>query len=360
MATRAVLLTVGAVFLTGCQSSPKPAVRAAEEPFPFASLVSEVPAPPENPLTQSKVELGFRLFFEPQLSANNRMTCGSCHHHGKGFSNGEATAEGVSGERGLRNTPSIYGVAHLSHQFWDGRAKTLEEQALGPITDPVEMASRMEDVIAKLSAMPYYRHKFPEAFGTGPTSDGIAKALASFQRALKVGPSPYDRYLAGEAAALSEAQHRGMRLFNSRKASCSGCHNGKIHSNGMFLKTGVNALGPSADPGRFAVTGRDADRGAFKVPPLLNVALSAPYMHDGSLPTLEAVVEFYDRGGDPAPSRHPLIRPLGLSAQEKADLVAFLHALTGPDNLKELAKLPGIHLETESLDALNLPSDLRP
>ncbi|MNK77246.1 Cytochrome c551 peroxidase precursor [compost metagenome] len=360
MSTRACFLALGVLVLAGCNRSPDLAVRAATPTTSFAAFVSEVPAPADNPITQSKVELGFRLWFEPKLSANNKMTCGTCHHHRKGFSNGEATAMGVTGERGTRNTPTIYGSAHQAFQFWDGRAKTLEEQALGPIVNPIEMASRMEDVLAKLSAMPYYRHKFQEAFGTGPSSDGIAKALATFERALKVGPSPYDRFLAGDTSALSEQQKRGMTLFNSRKGSCSGCHNGKIHSNGMFLKIGVNAVGPSADPGRFAVTGRDLDRGAFKVPTLINIAQSAPYMHDGSLATLEAVVDFYDRGGGPAPSLHPLIRPLGLSAQEKADLVAFLHALTGPDNLKEMGRLPGIHLKTEKVDTLDIPAELLP
>jgi cytochrome c peroxidase len=311
-------------------------------------------------MTQAKVELGFRLWFEPKLSANNRMTCATCHHHRKGFSNNEPTALGVNGQRGKRNTPTIYGVAHQAHQFWDGRAKTLEEQALGPITDPVEMASRMEDVVAKLSAMPYYRQKFQEVFGQGPTSDGIGKALASFQRALTVGPSPYDRFLAGETTALTDAQQRGMRLFNARKTSCSICHNGKILSNGLFANTGVAALSADPDPGRFAVTGREGDRGAFKIPTLLNVAQTAPYMHDGSLPTLEAVVDFYDGGGGPSAKRHPAVRPLGLTAQEKADLVAFLHALTGPDNLKELAKLPGIHNKPETLDQLPIPPDLLP
>jgi cytochrome c peroxidase len=360
MSTRHVLIALGTVLLAGCNSDPNLSLRAATPTTSFAAFVSEVPTPPDNPMTQSKVELGFRLWFEPKLSANNRMTCGTCHHHRKGFSNAEATAMGVTGQRGERNTPTIYGAAYQSHQFWDGRAKTLEEQALGPIINPIEMASRMEDVIAKLETMPYYRHKFQEAFGTAPTADGIAKAIASFERALKVGPSPYDRHLAGDANALTEQQKRGLTLFNSRKTNCSNCHNGKILSNGQFLKIGVNAAGPKADPGRFVVTRRDQDRGAFKVPTLLNIAQSAPYMHDGSLPTLEAVVDFYDRGGDPAPSLHPMIRPLGLTAQEKADLVAFLHAFTGPDNLKEMGRLPGIHLKSEKPDALAIPADLLP
>jgi cytochrome c peroxidase len=326
----------------------------------FAAQLASVPSPPDNPTTQAKVELGFRLWFEPRLSANNRMNCGTCHHHRKGFSNGEAFALGVNGQRGTRNTPTIYGAAHQDAQFWDGRAKTLEEQALGPITNPVEMAARMEDVLAKLSAHPYYRQKFQAVFGTAPTADGIAKALAAFERALVVGSSPYDRYLAGDLQALNASEQRGMQLFNSRKTSCTSCHNGKILSNGGFFNTGIGPQGLAGDPGRFAVTGREGDRGAFKTPTLLNIAQSAPYMHDGSLPTLEAVVDFYDRGGGPSPTLHPAIRPLGLTAAEKADLVAFLKALTGPDNLKEMGRLPGIHLATESLEHLAIPPDVRP
>ncbi len=334
---------------------------------PSASLPQATPSPPvpqaslaDSPNRLPMVELGFRLWFEPRLSANNQLSCATCHHHRKGFSNAEPTAKGVNGQRGKRNPPTIYGVAQQTHQFWDGRAKSLEEQALGPITDPTEMASRMEDVLAKLSAMPYYRQKFQAVFGTAPTADGIAKALSTFERALTVGPSPYDRFLAGDTTALSAQQQRGLSLFNSRKASCSACHNGKLLSNGMFVKTGVNASGSAADTGRFAVTGREQDRGAFKTPTLLNIAQSAPYMHDGSLPTLEAVVDFYNRGGDPAPTVHPYIRPLELTTREKQDLVAFMHALSGPDNLKDLAKLPGIRLESEKREDLAIPPDLLP
>lgn len=360
MSTRALLLGFTALLLAGCSSSPSVVAHAEKSAATISAFSADVPTPPDNPMTPSKVELGFRLWFEPRLSANNRMTCGTCHHHRKGFSDGQVTSAGVTGARGNRNTPTIYGAAHQSAWFWDGRAKSLEEQALGPITNPVEMASRLEDVVAKLNEVPYYRHKFQEAFGTGPSADGIAKALASFERALKVLPTPYERYLAGERSALTEQQARGMTLFNTRKGGCVGCHNGNTHTNGQFLKIGVNAVGPSADPGRFAVTGNESDRGAFKVPTLLNIALTAPYMHDGSLPTLEAVVDFYNRGGDPAPSKHPLIRPLGLTEQEKADLVAFLHAFTAPDNLKELAKLPGIRLKSEPLDSLAIPPDIQP
>lgn len=357
--TRPALLAAAAAFLVGC-STATPLPQPTPKPASFAAFLQNVPSPPDNPTTQAKVELGFRLWFEPRLSANDRMTCATCHHHRKGFSDAEITPAGVNGQRGSRNTPTIYGAAHQPFQFWDGRAKTLEEQALGPITNPIEMAARMEDVLAKLEAMPYYRLKFQEVFQSPPTADAIGKALAAFERALVVGPSPYDRYLAGEKSALTPQQERGMRLFNSRKTSCTLCHNGKTLSNGQFFNTGVSALSAKPDLGRFNVTGAARDREAFKTPTLLNIAQTAPYMHDGSLPTLEAVIDFYNRGGGPSPTRHPAIRPLGLTEAEKADLLAFLHALTGPDNLKELAKLPGIRHRKHPTEALDVPPDLLP
>lgn len=349
-------LALAAGFLTACAPAPEWSLQAADP----AAVPADVPVPPENPVTRSKVELGFRLWFEPRLSANNQMSCATCHDHRKGFSNGEATAAGVSGQRGTRNVPTIHGAAYQAHLFWDGREATLEGQALAPITNPVEMASRIDDVVAKLEALPYYRAKFQEAFGTGPTPEGIGKAIASFERALTVGPSPHDRFTAGDRTALTEPQQRGMQLFNSRRTSCSLCHNGKTLTNGLFANTGAGAASASPDPGRGGVSGQDGLQGAFKTPTLLNVAQTAPYMHDGSLATLEDVVDFYDRGGGPAANRHPAVRPLGLTPEEKADLVAFMNAFTGPDNLKAIAGLPGIRLPSEDPKQLGIPGDLIP
>lgn len=349
-------LALAAGLLTGCAPASDWSLQAADP----AAVPADVPVPSENPVTRSKVELGFRLWFETRLSANNQMSCATCHDHRKGFSNGEATAAGVSGQRGARNVPTVYGAAYQPHLFWDGREATLEGQALAPITNPVEMASRMGEVIAKLEAMPYYRHKFKEAFDTGPTPEGIGKAIASFERALTVGPSPYDRFTAGDREALTAPQHRGLLLFNSRRTTCSLCHNGKTLTNGLFANTGAGTASASPDPGRGSVSGQDGMQGAFKTPTLLNVAQTAPYMHDGSLATLEAVIDFYDRGGGPAANRHPAVRPLALTPQEKADLVAFMNALTGPDNLKAIAGLPGIRLPSEDAKQLGIPSDLLP
>lgn len=311
----------------------------------------QIPAPPDNPVTQGKVELGFRLWFDPRLSANSRMTCGTCHHFKKGFSNAEPTAVGVVGKRGRRNVPTSYGSPYLRSSFWDGRARTLEEQALMPIQDPIEMNETLPRVIQKLSQLEYYQHKFQEVYGTGVTAEGIGKALASFQRALALEPTPYERFQAGDNTALSPEQQAGMQLFFG-KARCSLCHRGVVFSDQQFVNTGIGMDKPQPDLGRHEVTGMEWDKGAFKTPTLLNIAKTAPYMHDGSISTLQEVIAHYNRGGVPNPQLDPRMRPLGLSEQEQAQLVAFMHAFSANDNLKALGKLPGIHLPKAELDAL--------
>lgn len=318
----------------------------------------EIPAPPDNPVTQAKVELGFRLWFEPRLSGNGRMTCGTCHHHNRGFSNGQRNAEGIHGRRGRRNVPTIYAAAGATEQFWDGRAASLEAQALGPITDPLEMDAKLEDVVRRLTAHPYYPQKFKEAFGTEVNADGIARALASFERALKTAPSPYERFLLGDQQALTPQQQLGMTVFNSARGGCVSCHSGSDLTNRQFHNTGVGSRGAAPDWGRFGVTGEERDRGRFKTPTLRNVAMSAPYMHNGSLASLEAVVEFYDRGGESNANLDPAIQPLGLSGEEKAALVTFLHALSGPDNLIEIARLPGVRDPKRPHELPTIPADL--
>lgn len=312
------------------------------------SLLSEVPVPPGNPITQAKVELGFRLFFEPRLSADNRMSCATCHQPRRGFSNGEATAAGVTGQRGHRNTPTIYQTAIYPSLFWDGRSPSLEDQALGPIQNPVEMNENLPHVVRKLSEVPYYRIKFQQTFGTPVTASGMAQALASFERALSLKPSAYDRYLDGQMDALTPQQERGMVLFG-RRAHCATCHKGVQFTDKKFHNLGVGMDRPRPDLGRFEVTRNPEDTGAFKTPSLRNITQTGPYMHDGSLRDLEAVIDFYDRGGIVNPYLSREMNPLDLSAEEKSDLLAFLQALTSEDNLREIAALPGVKLPTEQL-----------
>lgn len=287
-----------------------------------------VPVPPDNPQTDEKVRLGQQLYFDPRLSADNTISCATCHRPDMAWANHDRTDTGIGGQVGGRNSGTVLDAAYMTYQFWDGRAASLEEQALGPIHNPIEMGETLENVVRKLDAIPGYRTQFQRVFGTGVTTEGIARAIAAFERTVVSGPSPYDRYLAGDKRAMTASAARGLNLFKG-KAHCSPCHSGPAFSDQSFHNLGVGNLAPKPDIGREAVTKDSRDRGRFKTPGLRNVTLTYPYLHDGSEKTLAAVVDFYDRGGNPNPNLDPLILPLDLSAKEKKDLVAFLEALTG-------------------------------
>ena len=287
-----------------------------------------VPIPPDNPQSDAKVALGRQLFFDPRLSLDNTISCATCHRPEDAWANHQPVDTGIGGRQGTRNSGTVLDAAYMKFQFWDGRATSLEEQALGPIHNPVEMGEELQRVVQKLQAIDVYRAEFTSVFGTDVTTEGIALAIAAFERTVVSGPSPYDRHLAGDRTAMSDAAIRGQRLFDGR-AGCRACHAGALFSDQSFHNIGVGMDREKPDVGREAVTGHPADRGAFKTPSLRNVALTWPYMHDGSAATLAEVVEFYDRGGVPNPTLDVRIRPLGLTADEQADLVAFLRALTG-------------------------------
>jgi parallel beta-helix repeat protein len=286
-----------------------------------------------NPSTPEKVELGRLLFFDSALSSNNQLACASCHNPTLGFSDGKQLAQGSATL--TRNTPTLYGVAYSQSLFWDGRAPTLEEQSLTPLTNHAEMAVQPAQLESELNGMPRYAELFAAAFPNQSKSikfEQVTFALAAFERTLLANNTPFDRYAAGDGTALSSSQKRGLALFRSGATGCYNCHPGPLFTNGGFERLGVN----SSDNGRADVTGNAADRGAFKVPTLRNIALTAPYMHDGSLPTLEAVVDMYATGkglrsgadARPAGALSRFIRPFELSAAERTDLVNFLYALT--------------------------------
>ena len=286
------------------------------------------PVPRENPLTPGKVALGRKLFHDRRLSRNGSMACASCHDPGRAFTNGARTARGASGSTGTRNVPTLVNRAWGSSFFWDGRAATLEQQALGPILNPDELGATPDAVLA-LARSSRYRQEFVAAFGGEPTIFDVAGALASYMRTIVAGGAPYDRFVSGETDALTESARRGFVLFRTR-ARCTTCHAGPLLSDEGFHNTGVAWRdGTVVDEGRYRVTHSPADRGAFKTPTLREIARTAPYMHDGSLPTLESVVEFYDGGGRANPGLDREIRPLNLSPGDKKDLVALLRALTG-------------------------------
>lgn len=293
-----------------------------------------MPVPEDNPLTAEKVALGKRLFFDPILSLDRSQACVFCHDPGRAYTDGRAVAAGVFGRLGTRSAPTLVNRGYGASFFWDGRMPTLEEQVLQPIQDANEMDMTLDEALARLKDHRDYPRLFQAAFGGEISKDGLSRALASYLRTILSGDAPVDRYLNGDRAALSEQARQGLNIFRG-KGNCSACHVGPTFTDERFHNTGVAWRdGQWLDPGRFAVTGADADRGAFKTPTLREIGQTAPYMHDGSLPTLEAVVDFYDRGGNSNPHIDREVRPLRLSDDEKKALAAFLlEALSG--NLRE-------------------------
>jgi cytochrome c peroxidase len=269
------------------------------------------PASKDNPVTAARVALGRKLFFDPILSADRTVACASCHHPDHGFASVDARPRGVGGRTGNRRAPSLLNRAYGTAFFWDGRAATLEEQALKPIESPDEMASSVPEAIRRLKADAGYKDQFAAAFDDGVTADNLAKAIACFERVLLRGDSPVDRFRQkGQRSAMTKAELHGLWLYES-KGLCWQCHSGKNFTDEAFHNTGVTWGGD--DLGRFLVTKNDADRGKYKTPSLRGVKLTAPYMHDGSLKTLEEVVEFYNKGGGANPHLDPAMKPLNLS-----------------------------------------------
>lgn len=298
-----------------------------------------MPVPSDNPQTEAKIQLGKQLYFDGRLSADGKISCATCHSPKTGWAGHDATDTGIGGQVGTRNSGTVLNSGYMKYQFWDGRARSLEEQALGPIHNPVEMGETLENVVRKLNSIPGYKRQFREVFGTDVTTNGIAKAIAAFERTIVSGPSPCDRYLAGDKAALTPAAIRGLALFQG-KGHCVDCHSGPVFSDQGFHNLGVGVDAAKPDIGREAVTKNPADRGRFKTPGLRNVAEKYPYMHDGKTRTLADVVAFHNAGCQPNPNLDPQIKPLGLSAAEQRDLVAFLESLTGPSPMVEAPKLP--------------------
>jgi cytochrome c peroxidase len=303
-----------------------------------------VPVPEDNPQTQAKIELGKKLFFDTRLSLDRASSCGTCHSPERAFADGLPRAKGFQGTLLPRNSPTVLNAAYNTIQFWDGRAATLDEQCKGPLLAPAEMNMLDEEhLIERLNSIPGYRQDFQTVFNSSPSLDNIARAVASFERTLVTPGSRFDQYAMGDKAALTEQEKRGLIVFIG-KGSCSECHNGPNFTDNKFHNLGVvPAHGSPDDLGRYVVTKKEEDRKAFKTPTLRNVSLTPPYMHDGSVATLEEVIDLYDRGGGDVPNKSKLVYPLNLTNAEKADLVAFLKALNG--NVPQV-QLPKMHPET--------------
>jgi cytochrome c peroxidase len=307
-----------------------------QQPVHFVKL----PTDTINPLTEAGIALGKKLFFDPILSRDSSIACVSCHLPELAFTDGKPIAIGVDGEKGFRNAPSLANLAWVNQGFfWDGRSPTLELQALDPVENPHEMDSDWETVLERLRERPDYQKAFQKAFGTKRPEDIdkhlAARAIAQYERTLVSSESKYDRVQRGEAQ-FTALEKRGRDIFFDSSealpdAECGHCHTPPLFTDQTYMNNGSQPsqdLMAIKDRGKGGVTGIQYENGRFRVPSLRNIALTAPYMHNGSMPTLEAVIEHYNSGGHPGPNVDPKIRPLHLSEVDKEALVAFLHTLT--------------------------------
>ncbi len=300
---------------------------AKGEPAPPFGLAAALEFPPTNPWSLEKAELGRRLFDDPALSVDGSIACRSCHLPDHGFADSRPHSRGVNGRTTHRNAPSLFNRAFGVRYFWDGRASTLEEQVVAPIAAEDEMGFSLAGVVRRIGENPEYVAAFETAFGGPPDGAGVAHALATHVRTLLIGDSPIDRFRIGEVEALTRPERTGLWIYES-KGGCWRCHSGANFTDESFHNTGVGVIDGRPEPGRAAITRSADDLGRFKTPSLRGVALSPPYMHDGSLATLRDVVTFYARGGGANPALDPLLRPVDLTDDDVDSLVAFLQALS--------------------------------
>jgi cytochrome c peroxidase len=326
-----VLLLAG--FSAPGSLAPEPADWRADYQRPV-----EIPFPEDNPFSQAKTELGHSLFFDPVLSGSQARSCATCHNPGLSWGDGLTKAVGDGDVAMGRRTPTALNLAWVPRLGWDGKFRDLEAFTFGPITSATNMNSSEKDVIRRLSAIPGYVVLFSAAFGEGPiTRAKIEASLATYERSIVSTTAPFDRWVMGDESAIEPAAKRGFALFNG-KGRCNECHTGWAFTDGSFHDIGT-AKGDDIGRGRLFPTSVKL-RYAFKTPTLRDVAHRAPYMHDGSVQTLEDVIALYDRGGIERPSRSELIAPLRLTQGEKADLLAFLETLTGTPEPTSLPTLP--------------------
>jgi cytochrome c peroxidase len=312
-------VAVPALFMLSFAADP-PKVPLGLPPFQW---------PADNPYSAEKVELGKLLYFDKRLSADDSVACASCHAPEFAFTDGAPFSTGIKKQKGGRSAPTVINRAYSLAQFWDGRAASLEEQAKGPMANPIEMGNTHTAIVDRLKAIPGYRPLFAKAFGSGAIDiDRAAMAIAAFERTVLSGNAPYDKYKRGMKTAMTADQVRGMSVFFD-KAKCDKCHEGANFTLNAYANIGVGTDKPEPDAGRFAVTKNPKDWGAFKTPTLREIAQTGPYMHDGSIKTLEEVVDYYDKGGIKNRNLDENMKELKLTGQQKKDLVAFMKALSG-------------------------------
>lgn len=310
-------------------TADKPADKSTDAVRDVPLGLPPVPTPDDNPTTPEKVELGKLLYFDKRVSKDGTVSCATCHDPTMAWAEREPTSTGIGQQKGGRNSPTVINAAYATSQFWDGRAKTLEEQATGPVENPIEMGHNMEAVVETFSKIPEYQERFKKVFGTGVTKDGFAKAIAAFERTVLSGDSPYDRYVNGDEKALTAAQKRGWNLF---RENCSACHKEPLFSTYRFFNAGVGASAPDADEGRKKATGKESDLGKFRVPSLRDVAETGPYFHDGSIAKLEDAVALMANGGKDNPNLSDMLKSLretSLSEKDRQDITEFLKGLSG-------------------------------
>ncbi len=330
------IAVMGLLVLSSCRKE------TGQEPTEDAPFALQLPpgfpmpaVPADNPLTQASVELGKSLFFDPRLSRDGTVSCASCHLPSKAFSDTARVSVGIEGRTGFRNSPSLGNVGYHAAFFRDGGVPTLEQQVIAPIHDVVEMDHDINRVAALLREEDLYRRLSRVAYGRELDAWVVTRAIANYERTLISGWSRYDRYIQGELTALTEQELRGLALFNSEELNCTACHSGFDLSDHAYHNVG-QYFDYTSDPGRGRITLRPEDVGRFKTPSLRNVALTAPYMHDGSMPTLKHVIDHFASGGLPHPNRDPEMRTFTITEEEKADLIAFLGSLTDERSLDQL------------------------
>lgn len=307
-------------------------VQAEEFVAPFG--LPKVPFPESNPYTKEKAELGRRLYFDPCLSGNKEISCATCHALDRAFADPNPVSIGILGRSGSRHAPTVINAAYHRLQFWDGRSASLEDQAKGPIANHNEMSLSLDPEVSyaecqkRIKEQKDYLKMFKDVFGNEECNmDQVAQAIATFERTILSGNSPYDRYKQGDKTAMTQEQINGYKVF--KRVGCENCHAEPLFTDGRFLNIGVGMDAEKPDLGRYEITKDEKDWGAFKVPTLRECAKSYPYMHDGSQKTLEEVIDYYDKGGIANKNLHPLMKPLHLSDQDKKALKAFLEALNG-------------------------------
>ncbi|MGQ3014265.1 MAG: cytochrome-c peroxidase [Flavobacteriales bacterium] len=311
-----LLLLLQACGTTAKETAPQP-----------ISAWPPLPEPYYNRYTKARYELGERLFFEKRLSAGNAVSCASCHKPERAFADDVAVSPGAGNSAfGFRNSPGLLNIGYAPYLMAEGGVPTLEHFSVAPLQEAAEMNQNLALSIKKLQADTVYQRLFRAAYDTLPSIKYMARALAVYQRYLLSSGSPYDAYLAGNTNALSPQAQKGMTLFFSPRTGCSGCHSGFLFSDFGFHDIGLSIK--ENDPGRWRLTGVESDRNRFKTPSLRNIALTAPYMHDGRFGTLEEVLEHYRQGGQKTPNRSTLVRPLDLRPDEVQAIISFLHSLT--------------------------------